>query len=162
MAENNFLSKPAGLISIFLTLIYRLTVKLTVELLKIGTLLAILIGAAVASGIAFVYCTVWAYTSSGGSILVSSCACVVVCLVFFALLWLLQVLVKDVLCLTDLALLELAKLFASAAFKKSKGGKKTESVSADQDLRDSSVPQDEIEITRNPRRKLSPQLKENL
>lgn len=120
MAEGNFLSKSGDVISFFLRIIYRLTVKLTVEFLKIGTLLAIVINAAVFSGLAFIYCAIWAYTTSGGSLLISACACGVATLVFVALFWLLQVLVKDVLRLTDLTLPELAKLIVTAPFKKGK------------------------------------------
>ncbi|GFR61800.1 hypothetical protein ElyMa_000113200 [Elysia marginata] len=131
MAETNFLAKPVGILSLLLRLIYRLTVKLTVEFLKIGTLLAILISASVASGLSFIYCIAWAYTTSGGSILIATCACVVVSTVFVAVFWLIQVLVKDVLCLTDLTLPELAKLFVTAALKKSKDKKAMDNGKAD-------------------------------
>ncbi|RUS89438.1 hypothetical protein EGW08_002811 [Elysia chlorotica] len=143
MAKSSFVSKAGGLLRFCLSLIYRLTVKLTVEFLKIGILLAILIGAAVVSVFAFVYCIIWVYITSGGSILVSSCACVIACFLSVAILWVLQVLVKDVLCLTDLTLPELAKLFASAAFKKRKCGKeKGVNANAHGDVR-SPVPHDE-------------------
>ena len=162
MAQSSSLSKskPAGLVSLFFSLIYRLTVKLTVEFLKIGTLLAILIGTAVVSGLAFIYCILWAYTTSGGSVLVATCACVGVSGVSVAILWLVQVCVKDVLGLTDLTLFELAKLFVSAALKNGKRKREPESGCGDEELPESSAPHNE-DTTSNGVRRQSPRLRKD-
>ncbi|GFN98914.1 hypothetical protein PoB_002542000 [Plakobranchus ocellatus] len=149
MSDTGALSKTAGILSFLLSLVYRLTVRLTVEFLKIGILLTVLIGALLSCGFTFVYSVVWTYTTSGGSIMAATCACALVTLTIAVALWLLQILLKDVLCLTDLTLLELAKLCVSASTKKSKKGQEASfrDDNSSQDVNGSSVASQDADNT---------------
>ncbi|XP_005092488.1 uncharacterized protein LOC101846486 [Aplysia californica] len=104
MSDSNTMSTLQKAGNLLISLIFRMTVKLTVELLKIGLILVILVGF-FAAVISFVAATVWwVYTRSDGSL---SAAILALCLSVFAvyaLAYLTQFVTRDVLHLTNMSL----------------------------------------------------------
>lgn len=104
---SNFSKLPAFLISF----IYKLTVQLAIEFLKILALVAILVSTCALFGLGFVSLVVWAYVTYDNSIVAAVTAVVIGLALLVTAFLAIEYLVKDVLCLTDIRLIYLIKVF---------------------------------------------------
>jgi hypothetical protein len=111
MPQRDALSRAGDIISFILSFMYKLTVQLAIEFLKYFSLLAILFGFCGVFGIGFVSLVVWAYVAYESSLVAAAGAagCGVVLFVLAGAA--VQFVVRDVLHLTDVSLLHLAKVY---------------------------------------------------
>lgn len=111
-----------NIVKCIVSVIYRLTVSLVVEFIKIGALLAITVGSCLVLGVAYLGLVVWAYTSYDGSFLAAAGAGIIGALLLAGVGKLLEFVVRDLLQLTDLSLTELFALISKVVVGRKKAG----------------------------------------
>ncbi|CAG5117102.1 unnamed protein product [Candidula unifasciata] len=139
MAETSGLSIIGKIVAFIVSFIYRLTVQLAVEFLKFFILLAILLPTFCVFGLGYVSFVTWTYVTYN-SLPAAICALGLGALMFVLTAMAIQYLVKDVLCLTDQPLSQLAVIYVSSLFRK-----KTTRLGKDDINKD--TPQQNISVT---------------
>ncbi|CAL1529005.1 unnamed protein product [Lymnaea stagnalis] len=113
------LTTASGITHTIISMIYRLTVRLAVEFIKIGTLLAIITFACLTLGMVYFGLVAWAYSSFSQSLVAGGIAGVLGLVLFLVGGAVVQYVVRDLMSLTDLSVVELLKLIIKCGVRRS-------------------------------------------